>query len=506
MDYSVLRTGWSAVPRSGIRPGHRRNHIEPELIVKRADPSPPPATVTPGAVTASRKPRGFRFAGLLAELLAIVGLRACDSPAEPAPASSDLATEVRMLAATRGFNPLPNPRPVRNDLVRLGRALAFDKILSGNRNIACMTCHLPETATGDARTLSVGEGGAGLGSDRTHPEGVFIPRNSAAVFNLPGAGRVFWDGRVEERSDGSMNTPAGDQLTREMADAFEFGAVSAQGLFPVASRHEMRGQPGDNGLADLDDDDFQGVWAFLMERLGRIPEYVGLFERAYPGTRFESMSFAHASNAIAGFYAVEFVFNNTPWDRFLRGDNDALSDSALAGARDFMTIGCANCHKRSSFAGDFHNTALPQFGPGKTDGREDFGREGVTNLPGDRRRFMARPLRNVELTAPYGHLGQFPTLESFVAHYNDAASRLREYDIAAHVPDRLLWPTLLNNVEEILANQDPVLFTLRFDEETHANLVAFLRALTDEAARDLGHTIPDRVPSGLPIDRMNDQR
>lgn len=98
---------------------------------------------------------------------------------------------------------------MRNDLVRLGRALAFDKILSGNRNIACMTCHLPETATGDARTLSVGEGGAGLGSDRTHPEGVFIPRNSAAVFNLPGAGRVFWDGRVEERSDGSMNTRPG---------------------------------------------------------------------------------------------------------------------------------------------------------------------------------------------------------------------------------------------------------------------------------------------------------
>lgn len=117
---------------------------------------------------------------------------------------------------------------------------------------------------------------------------------------------------------------------------------------------------------------------------------------------------------------------------------------------------------------------------------------------------MARPLRNVELTAPYGHLGQFATLETFVAHYNDAASRLREYDISLHVSDGLLWPTLLNNVEEILANQDPLLFTLRFDEETHANLVAFLRALTDEAARNLSHTIPDRVPSGLPIDRMND--
>lgn len=437
-----------------------------------------------------------------AGLVAIVLLLACDSLVKPT--RDDLASEVRMLAATHGFKPLPNPRPVRKDLVTLGQALAFDKILSGNRNIACMTCHLPEKATGDSRTLSVGEGGTGLGPQRSHPEGVFIPRNSPAVFNLPGAARVFWDGRVEERSDGSISTPAKDQLTAEMTDVFEFGTVSAQGLFPVTSRAEMRGQPGDNDLADLEDDDFQGIWSLLMERLGDIPEYVALFERAYPGTPFDRMTFAHASNAIAGFYAVEFVFNNTPWDWFLRGENDALSDSALAGARDFMTIGCANCHKRSSFAGDFHNTALPQFGPGLTDGREDSGREGVTNLPGDRRRFMARPLRNVELTAPYGHLGQFATLETFVGHYNDAASQLREYDIAAHVPDRLLWPTLLNNVEEILADQDPLLLMLRFDEETHANLVAFLRALTDEAARDLGNTVPDRVPSGLPVDRMND--
>ncbi len=448
-----------------------------------------------------RERRKGRFAGLLAPaLVAVVGLLACDPPLELP--NDDLASEVRMLAATHGFKPLPNPRPVRNDLVRLGQALAFDKILSGNRNIACMTCHLPEMATGDASTLSIGEGGTGLGPQRSHPEGIFIPRNSPAVFNLPGAPRVFWDGRVEGRSDGSISTPAKDQLTAEMADVFEFGAVSAQGMFPVTSRAEMRGQPGDNDLADLEDDDFQGIWSLLMKRLGDIPEYVRLFERAYPGTPFDSMTFAHASNAIAGFYAVEFAFNNTPWDWFLRGENDALSDSALAGAKAFMTIGCANCHRRSSFAGDFHNTALPQFGPGITDGREDLGREGVTNLPGDRRRFMARPLRNVELTAPYGHLGQFATLETFVGHYNDAASQLREYDIAAHVHDRLLWPTLLNNVEEILADQDPLLLMLRFDEETHANLVAFLRALTDEAARDLSHVTPSRVPSGLSIDRM----
>lgn len=449
-----------------------------------------------------RRCSGFPSSASWTLLVSALALNACDSQA-PESSRHDLAMEVRALAAEHGFEPLPNVVPVRRDLVALGQALAFDKILSGNRNIACMTCHLPEMATGDARTLSIGEGGTGLGTDRSHPESVFIPRNSPAVFNLPGASRVFWDGRVEQMPDGSISTPAGDQLTPEMAEAFEFGAMSAQGLFPVTSRDEMRGQPGDNDLGDLEDDDFQGMWRLLMGRLGDIPEYVALFERAYPGVPFDSMSFTHASNAIAGFYTNSFVFNNTPWDQFLRGNHDALSDSALAGAREFMTIGCTNCHKRSSFGGEFHNAALPQFGPGKTDGREDMGREGVTGQPGDRRRFMARPLRNVELTAPFGHLGQFPTLMSFVGHYNNAALQLRRYDITRHVPDEMLWPTILDNVEEILANHDTLLLALRFGEETQANLVAFLRSLTDEAARDLGHTIPDRVPSGLSIDRMH---
>lgn len=459
------------------------------------------APVPPGRD--GRRPMRSLLRAVRTGLVAGPALAACD-PQAPRLTRDDLAMEVRQLAADRGLEALPNPAPVRRSLVVLGQALAFDKILSGNRNIACMSCHLPGMATGDGMSLSVGEGGAGLGPGRTHPDGVFIPRNSPAVFNLPGASRLFWDGRVEEMPDGSFRTPAGEQLTPAMAEVFEFGAVSAQGLFPVTSREEMRGHPGQNDLGDLADDDFEGMWDLLMERLGEIPEYVDLFERAYPGTRFDEMSFAHASNAIAGFYAAAFVFTDTPWDRFLRGDNDALGDSALAGAHHFLTVGCADCHKRSSFGGGFHNAALAQFGPGRTEGREDFGREEVTGAAGDRRRFMARPLRNVELTAPYGHLGQFATLETFVAHYDNAALQLRRYEIADHVPDPRLWPTLLDNFDEIIAGRDTLLSALRFDGETLAGLVAFLRALTDEAARDLAHTIPHRVPSGLPIDRMHE--
>jgi cytochrome c peroxidase len=58
---------------------------------------------------------------------------------------------------------------VRPDVVQLGQALAFDKILSGNRDISCMTCHLPRLATGDARSLSIGQGAAGPGQPNAVP-------------------------------------------------------------------------------------------------------------------------------------------------------------------------------------------------------------------------------------------------------------------------------------------------------------------------------------------------
>jgi len=115
-----------------------------------------------------------------AAVIAIPVLAACDSQA-PENMREELIREVRELVAEHGFEPLPNPPPVRRDLVTLGQALAFDKVLSGNRDIACMTCHLPEMATGDARTLSIGEGGDGLGSARTRMTSSFpgTPRPSS---------------------------------------------------------------------------------------------------------------------------------------------------------------------------------------------------------------------------------------------------------------------------------------------------------------------------------------
>ena len=139
---------------------------------------------------------------------------------------------------------------------------------------------------------------------------------------------LFLDGRVFEDSLGRYHTPAGARLSPRMTSVFEFGALSAQPMFPVLSREEMRAFSG-NELAAIPDDDMRRVWAAIMVRLGAIPEYRKMFEAAYPGTPFAKMTFAHASNAIAGFLTDRLHFNQSPWDRFLAGDNEALSNDQL---------------------------------------------------------------------------------------------------------------------------------------------------------------------------------
>ena len=167
---------------------------------------------------------------------------------------------------------MPRQPQVPPALVRLGQALAFDPILSGNKNVSCTTCHLPGFTLGDAKSLSVGEGGIGFGPARTHPQGVFIARNAPPFFNLETMRHLFWDGRIESDAHGHVNTPAGTQVTAGMQRSFDYGPISAIGMFPVTNRAEMRGLSG-NELAAIADADNPVIWAGLMRRLGRIPEY-----------------------------------------------------------------------------------------------------------------------------------------------------------------------------------------------------------------------------------------
>ena len=455
------------------------------------------------------------FRRLIVAALAIVSVAACSdrttptSPRlRPGAARADVvplstAQLVRQLAVSRGIVPLPRAPRVRPELVHLGQALAFDKILSGNRDISCMTCHLPAFATGDGKSLAVGQGGIGLGPSRENPDGVFIPRNAPPLFNLNAMMHLFWDGRVSVDAAGSFHTPAGAQLTPEMSRVFEFGAISALGLFPVTNRIEMRAALGDNEIANIPDDDFTGIWAALMRRLGSIPKYRELFEEAYPGTKFDNMTFAHASNAIGGFIVDQFTFGNTPWDRFLAGDDYALTEVQLAGAQTFLTLKCSICHAGSTFSDEqFHDVAVAQIGPGEGNGatgRDDFGRLNVTGLASDLYRFRTSPLRNVELTGPYGHDGAITNLRAFVEHYSESDKKLFAYDVSQLEPR--LQGTLLNTQTAILAQRDTLLNGVVLTDDVVDKLMAYMGALTDPAARDLSRSVPKRVPSGLPVDR-----
>jgi len=448
--------------------------------------------------------------GLIA--VTVAGLSACaDSSNAPdpstkvatvaTPVSDSSVALVRQLAAGRGVTPMPRPPVVRPALVRLGQALAFDKVLSGNRDISCMTCHLPPLATGDARSLSIGQGASGLGLNRVHPEGAFIPRNAPSLFNLTAMKSLFWDGRVTVDAQGKFHTPAGEQLTPKMTRVLEFGPVSALGLFPVLSREEMRAQSG-NELAAIPDADNQGGWQGLMRRLGSIPEYRRMFEQAYPGTPFERMTFAHASNAIGGFLVDRFSFIDSPWDRFLAGNDRALTGEQLAGAQVFMTIKCSLCHNGPAFSDNkFHNVAVAQFGPGKgngPDGRDDFGRMNVTGQPSDQYAFRTTPLRNVTLTGPYGHDGAIADLHGFIEHYSESHLKLRNFDATTLEP--LLQGTLVFNADAILATRDTIIQGVVLPAAVVDQLTEFMSALTDPASKHLDHMVPARVPSGLPVD------
>lgn len=409
---------------------------------------------------------------------------------------------VRELAVQRGIGPLPRSRRVREPLVRLGRALAFDPILSGHRNISCGTCHLPSFGTGDGKSLSVGEGGTGFGPGRIHAGGIFIPRNAPPLFNLGAMRRLFWDGRIEVDDAGRVRTPAGDAITPEMERVFEFGAISALPMFPVTNRQEMRGMTG-NELAVIPDAEFGAIWAALMKRLGAIPEYRAMFRAAYPETPFEKMTFAHASNAMAGFFVDQLTVADTPWDRFLAGEDRALTRRQLTGAQTFLTLKCSICHSGATFSDqEFHNVAVAQFGPGHGNGpslRDDFGRENVTAHFGDRYRFRTTPLRNVELTGPFGHTGAIASLREFIAHYSESDLKLRAFDPGTLEP--VLQGTMVPNTEEIIALRDTIIVGVVLTEELIDQLTDYMSALTSPSARYLSRIVPPRVPSRLPVDR-----
>ncbi len=421
------------------------------------------------------------------------------------------------------------------DKVELGRFLMFDKILSGNQNISCATCHHPLTNTGDGLSLPTGEGARGLGITRDTGSGADavverVPRNSPHVWN-EGAREfttLFHDGRLE-LNDGfpsGCKTPAGANLPYNLENI-----VACQAMFPVTSPTEMAGQAGENPIADAASDGNlagpDGVWEQLAERLQGIPEYVDMFTVAFDDIDNASdITYGHAANAISAFERVFWRADDSPFDRYLRGNKKAMSKNAIKGMELFYkgrngngkgkgkgkgkSIACADCHSGVLQTDHgFHSIAMPQIGAGRGDGfdqHEDFGHEQVTGDSADRYKFRTPSLRNVALNAPYGHTGSYNTLRAIVEHHIDTVKGINNYDQSqAKLPSR---PDL--DALDFIVMDDPARIAeiaahtelpdaMAYRPRDVDRIIDFLNALTDPSSVDNRDDVPMRVPSGLTL-------
>ena len=417
----------------------------------------------------------------------------------------------------------PLPAPVTDadfpsfaiEQIVLGRDLFFDPILSGNRNIACATCHHPTLGTADGMSLSLGEGGTGLGErrhiDEQNRPRARIPRNAPALFNLGARAFtvMFHDGRVARDATAmyGIRMPDGRTLEKPVGSA-----LAAQAILPILSPDEMSGHPGENEVADAVAQErihgSDGAWALLTARVAAIPAYNARFA----ALSSDELHITDIGLALAAFITTEFRATHSAFDRHLRGEG-TLSPAQKAGMDLFYgKAQCSTCHS-GKFQTDhgFHAIGMPQFGPGKnTDAGyaayADTGRGMITGDPADAYRFRTPSLRNVTLTAPYGHNGAYSTLEDILRHHLDALTGLTGYDRrTAKLPTGMGADDFgaLDDVEELIRIAAAIeIPDVALSDGEVAEILAFLDALTDTSAPADAVGVPKTIPSGLPMDPL----
>lgn len=398
---------------------------------------------------------------------------------------------------------------------QIGQLLFYDKILSGNRNISCGTCHHHDAGSGDGLSLGIGEGGMGLGIERSVGTGddlirKRIPRNAPGLWNLShkDVSVLFHDGRLEVSDiyGNGFNSPAEEWLPQGLDNL-----LAAQALFPLTAQFEMAGNSRENQVAGAVHDRIDNAWPILAKRVRVIPEYGAMFVVAFDHIDApEQVTIVEVANALGAFMGSEWQSFDSAYDAYLTGGSLA-ADAERGRALFFGDAGCVACHSGPLFTDqEFHALGLPAFGPGRTRRWDpmprDVGRMGESDDLADAYRFKTAPLRNVALTAPYGHNGAYPTLAGIIRHHADPLGALQ-----AWTPDMAQLPTadhiaqidfVIQSDSREMARQiaaisiTPVALT----ETDIADLEAFLHALTGETAAQRPLGIPASVPSGLPLD------
>lgn len=316
-------------------------------------------------------------------------------------------------AAQKSFpEPLPVLEAPAAARVALGRALFFDRRLSGDGTVSCAVCHIPDEAYADGRRIS--------GAYPTNKHW----RHTPSLLNVAYLKVFFWDGRSRSLED--------------------------QALGPIHSSFEMNLNP-----------------RYLVAKLREIPEYQALFEQAWGG----GVTLERLVGSLVAFERTLLV-TDSPFDRFLAGDDLALSKQARQGAEIFFGRGgCSQCHTGALLSDQqFHNIGLAELpellsDPQHRATREFFlaehgvqsmerdpGHYIVTRQPNDLGVFRTPPLRQLEQTAPYMHNGSLGTLTEVIEFYNRGGG------------------------ED--ANRSPLLRPLGLDPAEKEALEVFLRSLT----------------------------
>ncbi len=397
-------------------------------------------------------------------------------------ALEDLDTRLAKIIKDNQLAPLERLPESPRSLVRLGGQLFSDTLLSGPKDIACMTCHHPMYGTGDGLAFPIGTGGSGSGPYRKQHRGLLSKRNSQPLLNLgyPEIEHMFWDGRVHRNPiTGELQTPEpalnGPQpLLKKVADVFT-NSASVQAIFPIVNDAEMRGKNNDIADAASDVESWERVMKRLIEGEGK-NKYVALFKAAYPDA--VEYNIGHVGEAIGSFIKDQFHVADTPYDRYLKGNLNALTDAEKRGLIAFDERGkCMQCHNGphlSNFL--FKTVATPQFNSDTVAEPYDEGRFEVTGVKSDLFKFKTPALRNLALTAPYMHNGAFATIEEAVDHYNDPKQGLEDFTLAQ--------VDLSNYTDNFVIDRDPKRNKLR------VNLISIGEVrrgihLTDQERADL---------------------
>ena len=323
---------------------------------------------------------------------------------------------------------VPVDNPMSDVKVELGRRLFYDTRLSVNNTMSCASCHIQALAFTDGKARAVGA------------TGVVHPRSSMTLVNVAYASRLTW----------------ANQLLSHLED---------QALTPLFGDN-----PVEMGMSGHEEE--------LVAMLRADEHYAELLPRAFPADE-DPFSVVNVVRSTSTFVRMVISFD-APYDRYLKGDEDALGEQALLGMELFFSerLECFHCHGGFNFTDStthananvdrigYHNTGLYNIDDAGAYPSDNTGLYDMTGQRRDMGRFKAPTLRNIAVTAPYMHDGSVLTLDDAISHYARGGRLLEE---GAYSGDGRRNPFKSEFIRG---------FELS-DDERQA-LLAFLDALSDE--------------------------